>query len=640
MPAGRTTNTERTEMAYQTEKPGIISVEDFFSSPVRAGASISPDGTKIAFLAPWKNRLNVWVQSLDSDDTEANCITADENRSVYIHQWTDDPRWLLYYQDSGGDENWHIYRVDVESPGAPAVDLTPFPGARVSPLRDPRNGKVIVQLNNRTIELFDPYEIDISTGELTRLAENPGHVASWLSSRSGELFATSLTPDGDIELSRWDADAATLRTVAVFDGADYPMSVYPMVITPDGTGVWLGSNRDSDRTRLVRLDLATGEETEVDSHPTFDLDTHYGGAAPLILSQRTKELIGARYLGERQVIHALDPHFANVLANLEKLSDGDLGAISSDASGQRWIVNFIHDREPGLTYFYDHSTGESRLLFRPYPDLDPKALAPMTPVTIPARDGLQLPSYLTLPVGIEPKNLPLVLLVHGGPWARDAWGYAPDVQLLANRGYAVLQVNFRGSTGYGKAFVKAAIGEFAGKMHDDLIDAVGWAVEQGYADRDRVAIFGGSYGGYAALVGVTFTPDVFAAAIDYVGISSLANFMRTLPPMARPHLANNWHLFVGDPSDPEQEADMLARSPITKVDQIRAPLLVVQGANDVRVVQAESDNLVGALRARGVEVEYMVKDDEGHGFVNDENVIDLYRAVERFLAEHLGGRRS
>jgi len=338
------------------------------------------------------------------------------------------------------------------------------------------------------------------------------------------------------------------------------------------------------------------------------------------------------------VIQALDSHFAAVLANLEKLSDGDLAAISSDESEQRWVFSFTHDREPGLTYFYDHSTGESRLLFRPYPHLDPEALAPMTPVTITSRDGLDLHSYLTLPVGIEPEGLPLVLLVHGGPWARDSWGFNPEAQLLANRGYAVLQVNFRGSTGFGKAFMKAAIGEFAGKMHDDLIDAVNWAVKHGYADRDRVAIFGGSYGGYAALVGVTFTPDVFAAAIDYVGISSLVNFMRTLPPAARPHLANNWHLYVGNPDEPEQQADMLARSPITRVDHIRSPLLVIQGANDVRVVQAESDNLVEALRARGVEVEYMVKDDEGHGFLNQDNLIDMYHAVERFLAQHLGGR--
>ena len=259
----------------------------------------------------------------------------------------------------------------------------------------------------------------------------------------------------------------------------------------------------------------------------------------------------------------------------------------------------------------------------------------MLPMTIPSRDGLDLHSYLTLPVGVEPKNLPLVLTVHGGPWARDGWMYAPAVQLLANRGYAVLQVNFRGSSGYGKAFQKAAIGEFAGKMHDDLIDGVNWAVDQGYADPERVAIFGGSYGGYATLVGVTFTPDVFAAAIDYVGISDLSNFMRTLPEIARPHLANNWHLYVGNPDDPDQLADMLARSPITKLEQITTPLLVIQGANDVRVVQAESDNLVEGLSARGVEVEYMVKQDEGHGFVNPDNTIDMWNAVDRFLDKHL-----
>jgi dipeptidyl aminopeptidase/acylaminoacyl peptidase len=360
--------------------------------------------------------------------------------------------------------------------------------------------------------------------------------------------------------------------------------------------------------------------------------------SPIILSEDTGELIGARYYGERQEIHALNADFDAVLENLSALSEGDVFALSSDSSGRRWVVTFAHDRDPFATYLYDHATGESRLLFRPYPHLDPEALAPITPVTITARDGLALPSYLTLPVGVEPTDLPLVLLVHGGPWARDCWVFQPEVQLLANRGYAVLQVNFRGSTGYGKAFTKAAIGEFAGAMHDDLIDAVDWAVKQGYADRDRVAIFGGSYGGYAALVGVTFTPDVFAAAIDYVGISSLPNFMRTLPTIARPFLANNWHLYVGDPSDPVQEADMLARSPITRVDQIRTPLLVVQGANDSRVVQAESDNLVEALRARGVEVEYMVKENEGHGFLNPDNQIDMYHAVERFLAQHLGGR--
>ncbi|ART72039.1 S9 family peptidase [Mycobacterium dioxanotrophicus] len=618
--------------------PELITVEDFFSPPVRTAATISPDGTRIAYLAPWKNRLNVWIENLDGD-TEPRCVTADETRSVYIYRWTHDCRWLLYLQDSGGDENWHIYRVDLEHPENPAVDLTPFPGVRSDfDLLKGRPGKAMVQLNKRDPQLFDAYELDIATGELSLLAENPGTVIGWMCSQHGDLFTSVLTADGDVELSQWDTDTKSLRPIKTYDGTDYPVGIHPVTITPDGAGIWLGSNHGTDRTRLARLDVATGVETEVDSHPSFDLAAQMVLPSPLILSERTGELIGARYYGDRQVIHALDADFAAVLQNLTELSAGDLGAVSSDSSGQRWVVNFMHDRDPWVTYFYDHTTGESRMLFRPYPNLNPDVLAPMTPVTITARDGLDLHSYLTLPVGVDPVELPLVLLVHGGPWSRDVWAYQPDVQMLANRGYAVLQVNFRGSTGYGKAFTKAAIGEFAGKMHDDLIDAVDWAVKQGYADRDRVGIFGGSYGGYAALVGVTFTPDVFAAAIDYVGISSLANFMRTLPNVARPFLATNWHMYVGDPSDPAREADMLARSPITRVEQIRTPLLVVQGANDSRVVQAESDNLVEALRTRGVEVEYMVKDDEGHGFLNPDNQIDMYRAVERFLAEHLGGR--
>lgn len=621
-----------------TSLPQRISVEEFFSPPERAGATISPDGTRIAYLAPWRNRLNIWVQDLDGA-TEPRCVTADETRSVYLYSWTHDSQHLLYMQDTGGDENWHLHRVDLDEPGSAAVDLTPFPNTRVSyELLKARPGKAIVQHNARNPELIDAYELDIATGELTLLAENPGNAIGWVTGPNGDLFTNTLTADGDVEISRWDAATGSLRPIKVYDGRDYPLGIHPIAPTPDGTGIWLGSYDGSDRLRLVRLDVATGTETEVDSHPDFDLGAQIMLPSPFIISEQTGELIGARYYGERQVIHALDSDFAAVLDRLAGLSGGDLSAISCDDSGQRWVVSFQHDREPGVTYFYDRGTDESRLLFRPYPNLDPAALAPMTPVAFTARDGLDVHGYLTLPVGVQPRDLPMVLLVHGGPWARDVWSYQPDVQLLANRGYAVLQVNFRGSTGYGKSFTQAAIGEFAGKMHDDLIDAVDWAVKQGYADRDRVAIFGGSYGGYASLVGVTFTPDVFAAAIDYVGISSLLNFMKTLPNVGRRFLATNWHLYVGNPADPAAEADMLARSPITRVDQIRTPLLVVQGANDSRVVQAESDNMVAALRERGVEVEYMVKEDEGHGFVNPDNNIDMYHAVERFLAEHLGGR--
>ncbi|SRX81005.1 hypothetical protein [Nocardia brasiliensis ATCC 700358] [Mycolicibacterium parafortuitum] len=629
-------------MASDMTLPPLIPVEDLFRPPTRAAAKISPDGTRIAFLSPSEGRLNVWVEDLDPGSPGARRVTDDSNRSILHFEWTDDPRWLIYLQDTNGDENWHIHRVDLDDPDAPAVDLTPFPGAMAFPVREIKQGRTTVMLNTRDVTLLDIYELDVATGYLTLIAKNPGHVNNWLSSDDGQVFATALAPDGALELSRWDVATETLRPIARFDGSDYPVGIHPMVITPDGTGVWIGSNRDSDRTRLVHVDLTTGEETEVDSHPTFDVDPRAGvnpvAPSPLIQDRRTGELLAVRYYGERQEIRALDPRFGDILAELRKLSDGDIGMLSSDEAGERWIVGFNHDREPGVTYLYDHRSGESRLLYRPLPHIDPEHLAPMHPVTITARDGLALQSYLTLPLGVEPKGLPLVLVVHGGPWFRDSWGFDAHVQVLANRGYAVLQVNFRGSTGFGKAFLKAAIGEFARKMHDDLIDGVQWAVDQGYADPDRVAILGGSYGGYAALVGVTFTPDVFAAAVDYVGISNLANFMRTLPPIARPQLANNWHAYVGDPDDPEQLADMMARSPITMVDRIRTPLMVIQGANDVRVVQAESDNLVNALRERGVEVDYLVQADEGHGAVNTENVVEMWEAVSRFFAKHLGGR--
>ncbi|PSL00549.1 dipeptidyl aminopeptidase/acylaminoacyl peptidase [Murinocardiopsis flavida] len=622
--------------------PDLIPVEDFFGPPERAAARISPDGTRIAYLAPWRNRLNVWVQDLDGG-AEPRCVTADETRSVTTHQWGDDPRWLLYTQDSGGDENWHLYRVDLDDPGSAAVDLTPFPGARVLGFEPSpgRPGRMTLLLNARTPAEFDLHEVDVATGELTLLAACTGPGQGLFRAGADGLFSSSLTAEGDMEISRVDPATGALHRVLVWDGADYPLGVYPRQVTPEGTGMWVGSYGDGDRTRLVRVDLDTGEETEVDSHPEYDIDVRglvFPALPQALIQDRQGALLGVRYRGERQVIHALDPRFAEVLAALEKLSDGDLDAVSCDDSGNRWVVSFAHDRDPGVNWFYDHATGESRLLFRPYPHLDPAAMAPMLPVSITARDGLRLPSYLTLPAGVEPAGLPLVLVVHGGPWTRDCWGFNKGAQLLANRGYAVLQVNFRGSTGFGKAHTQAGVGELAGAMHDDLIDAVDWAVAQGYADPDRVGIFGGSYGGYAALVGAAFTPDRFAAAIDVVGISNLANFMRTQPDFARPGLVNNWYRYVGDPADPAQEADMLARSPISRIDDIRTPLLVVQGANDVRVVQAESDQIVGSLRDRGVEVEYTVFPDEGHDFVNPENQIALYSSVARFLAAHLGGR--
>jgi dipeptidyl aminopeptidase/acylaminoacyl peptidase len=393
----------------------------------------------------------------------------------------------------------------------------------------------------------------------------------------------------------------------------------------------VASARGSDLLRLVELDPADGSERVIDADEEVDL------SGPVV-SDLTGELLGAVYLRDRVVMHAFDERLARDWEAISRLHHGDPRITGQDARETAFVVAFDDDRDPGATFLYDRDTGESELLHRSRPWLDPATLAPMRPVTITSRDGLPLRSYLTLPLDAEPRGLPAVLLVHGGPWARDAWGYEPQVQLLANRGYAVLQVNYRGSTGFGKRFMHAAEREFAGRMHDDLIDGVEWLVGEGIADRSRIGIYGGSYGGYAALVGATFTPDVFAAVVSMVGPSSLVTLVRSFPPYWRPFLASTWFRYVGDPDDPEQLADLEARSPLNRVDRITAPLLVIQGANDPRVTKAESDQIVAALRERGVEVEYLVKDDEGHGFVKPENRLEAYGAIERFLARHLGGR--
>ena len=626
-------------------RPGLLPVEDVIAQPERARATISPDGTRIAFLAPWKHRLNVWVVGVDEPLDAARCVTAAETRSIGVYHWAP-PRWLLYTQDTGGDENAHVFRVDLDDGwagegAAEAVDLTPFPGARVfgHDLPPGRPGTLVVSMNHRRPDEIDLCEIDIATGEITVLLGGGGDVGGVQVGAAGGVVGLTQNDDADWEIHHRAPGTTEFRVVATFAGADHPVGPHPLQLTPDGTAVWVGRHGDTDRLRLVRIDLATGEETEVGGHPSHDLDTRSQVFPQLpspLITDVAGELLGVRYARERQVVVPVAPHFAEVLERLEALSDGDLGPVSVDASGRRWVVAFTHDRDPGATWCYDHATGEARLLFRPFPQRDPEAAAPMTPVTITARDGLALPSYLTLPLdaGDAP---PMVLMPHGGPWTRDPWGYDPVVQLFANRGYAVLQVNFRGSTGFGRAHMQAGIGELARRMHDDLVDAVEWAVTQGHADPQRVAILGGSYGGYATLVGVTRTPHLFAAAVDYVGISNLVTFMQALPEFLRPGLRTNWYAYAGDPGDPAQVPDLLDRSPLTHADRIVTPLLVFQGANDVRVPQSESDAIVASLRDRGVEVGYRVYADEGHLFAQPENLVDMFTTVDRFFAEHLGG---
>lgn len=629
---------------YDMAASNLLPLEVLFGAPTFSRAQISPDGTRIAYLSPWRGRLNIWVVDRDAiADTQRapRRLTSDAVRNIDGFAWTPDSRYILFVQDTNGDENWHLHRVETEDIHQSPVDLTPLHGVRVLGLElsVASPGKAFVQMNARSPELIDLYEIDIETGGVTTIAESPGRYVRWLIVPRGCLHALIINNDGDHQLARYEN--GTFSSIATFSGPDYPFSPMPVLPTPDGTGIWVGSNSGTDRTRLARIDLITGEETEVDSHPSFSLDTPRPEADPrfpssLIVNSVTGELLGVRYLAERQVIHALDPDFAAVLASLQRISNADIGHLTCDRSGQHWVVEFTDDRHPGTTWIYNHITGEKAIIGQKFPTLEPVQLAGVRPVTITSRDGLELPCHLTLPINIEARSLPTVLLVHGGPWYRDACVYDPEVQFFANRGYAVFQVNFRGSTGYGKSFMQAAIGEFAGRMHTDLIDGLDWIIAQGIADPDRVTIYGCSYGGYASLIGASFTPDRFAAAISYSGMSDLRSLVEGAVPFIKPTLINNYLSYMGNPEIPEQNEQMLARSPVSRLDDIRKPLLIIHGAQDVRVSQAQADLVVERVRENGVEVEYHLNKDEGHWFINQDSNLELYRTIESFLARHIG----
>ena len=611
----------------------LIPLEHFFDNPERALAKVSPDRRWLSWLAPRDGRMNVWVRPFDAADADAVPVTNDRDRGVPGYFWTRDSSAVVYSMDGGGDENYHLLAADPARPNAEPRDLTPYDGVRAAVIALPRStpDSMLVQLNLRDRSLSDAYRLEIATGEIALLAENPGNVQGWLADRDGHVrAAVAQTPSGDSELLVRETETDEFRVLAEFTNED---GGSPFAFSADGSEIYVSSARDNDLARLVAIDVASGAERVIDEDSEVDL------AGPVI-SDITGELLAVSYVRDRLLVHTLDDEFAAHMARLADIHEGDPSVLSRDRDDRTWTVFYDHDRDPGATYQYDTGSGEAALLYRPRPWLNPEHLAPMEPVRITSRDGLTLHSYLTVPVGAERSGLPMVLVVHGGPWARDAWGYDGEAQFLANRGYAVLQVNYRGSTGFGKAFTHAAEREFAGKMHDDVIDAVNWAIHSGIADPARIGIYGGSYGGYATLVGVTFTPDVFAAAVSFVGPSNLVTLVRSFPEYWRPFLESSWYRFVGDPDNPDQHDDLVARSPITHVDRIRTPLMVVQGANDPRVTQQESDQIVQALRDRGVPVEYILKEGEGHGFAKPENRLEMYGAMERFFAKYLGGRTT
>jgi dipeptidyl aminopeptidase/acylaminoacyl peptidase len=605
------------------EPPPLIPKRTLFGNPVKASAQISPDGKRLAFLAPdKKDVLQVWVQTIGKDD--AKPVTNDPKRGIRIYSWTYAPDTLTYMQDTEGDENYHLFAVNVAT-GA-ARDLTPYPGVRAQPVGGDVKypDELLVGLNKESKAAFDVYRVKLSTGEISLDTKNPGDVVGWFTDPQFRVRgAQAMTPDGGGVIRIRDDEKTDWKAAVTFGPDD--VDSHAIDFTADGKGLFLQSCVGRDTLALVRRDLATGKEEVLASNPGADL-------SGVIHDDETHTIEAVAFNRERVQWQALDPAIADDLKALEAAGKGEPSISSRTRDKKTWVVAFSSDVTATSYYLYDRPTKKLTHLFDAQPDLAKYTLAPMKPVVIKSRDGLELVSYLTVPVGGETKKLPMVLLVHGGPWARDSWGYNAMHQWLANRGYAVLSVNFRGSTGFGKKFLHAGDKEWAAKMHDDLIDAVNWAVADGVADAKKVSIFGGSYGGYAALVGVTFTPDVFACAVDIVGPSNLNTLLASIPPYWAP-MKKIFDVRVG--SDPEF---LKSRSPLYKADQIKVPLLIAQGKNDPRVKQAEAEQIVEAMRKAGKPVEYMLFEDEGHGFARPENRMKFYGAAEVFLAKHLGGR--
>jgi dipeptidyl aminopeptidase/acylaminoacyl peptidase len=608
-----------------SEKPPVIPVTDFFDNPKISSATISPDGKRLAFLGPEEGFMNVWVCGVGEDFASARPVTHDHERGIFSFTWTRDGAAILYEQDQDGNENFHLYRVDPDKPKEAAVDLTPMAGTRARIIDLPQNepGIGLLALNVRDKHYFDAYRLDLKTGNLTMLEQNPGDVDAWYADWDGKIRAcVAQISGGRTQIRVRDSDKGAFHELATYTDEE---SASIEGWGADNSFLYVSDARGSNTVHLAKLDLKTGRETIVSSDPHYDL----GGA---LISDRTRRLLAATYEKDRLVYEPFNPQIARDLEFLRTVHDGDILLRSSDDSEKKWIVAYNSPTDPGATYLFDRETGKAEFLYRPRPWLKADELVTMKPVVFKSRDGLDLHGYLTVPKGIEPKNLPAVLIVHGGPWARDEWGYDPEVQFLANRGFAVLQINFRGSTGYGKTFLHAGDKEWGGKMLDDLVDGVNWLVKEGVADPKRLGIYGGSYGGYATLSAVAFHPDVFACAVDYVGISNLLTFMNTIPPY--------WETFrdvmyrrVGDPV---KDADFLrSRSPLFFADQIKAPLFIAQGYNDPRVNRAEAEQIVAALKKNGKPVEYLVKMDEGHGFENPKNRIEFYTKMEAFLARYL-----
>src|SRR5262245_6303371 len=612
------------------ELPPLIPRDVLFGNPDKAGPQISPDGKYIAYLAPdEKNVLQVWVRGTKPPKGEADDkkVTSDEKRGIRQYYWAHDGKHLLYLQDKGGDENFHLFASELET--GKTRDLTPFDGVRVQGVDtdEKHPDTILVGKNKRDSKVFDMHRITISTGEEKLDTQNPGNVLSWTTDKDFNIRAATAMNQktGGYDLMVRDKPGAEWKTIKQWSNEEQGQAGG---FGNDPNTLYIVGNDNTNTLRLIKCDLATGKEEVIAEDKEYDLS----GA---MIDNKKRIPLAVSFAKARTEWKVLDDNVKDDFAALAKVHRGDFSITSQTTDDNKWIVSYVTDDGPVSYYLYDRPSKKANLLFVNNSKLEKVKLAQMEPISYKAKDGLTIHGYFTKPVGVKAKNLAAVLLVSGGPGGRVTGGFSSMAQFLANRGYAVLQVNYRGSTGYGKAFLNAGNKEWAGKMHQDLIDGKEWLVKQGIADPKKVAIAGGSYGGYATLVGLAFTPEEFACGVDIVGPSNIATLIKTMPVYWEPMKA----LLAKRIGDLEKEEDFLkSRSPLFKADKITKPLLIGQGKNDPRVKVAESDQIVEAMRKAGKSVEYVVYPDEGHGFARPENRLHFFAIAEQFLAKHLGGR--
>ena len=601
----------------------MIPLEDFFKNPQVKSYSISPNGKYLAYLAPYESRMNIFVHPVGQPEATKR-LTNQTDRDIAGFFWKENDT-LLFIRDFGGDENFHIFRVSVDGTGE--KDLTAFKETRAGVIDDLENidaEHILVSLNKRDKKVFDAYRLNVKTGKLTMIAQNPGNFSGWLADRKGKLRVATASDGVNTSLFYRANEKQKFKKIKT---TNFKTTMAPIFFTYDSKRLYMASNLKRDKTAIVIFDPVSKKEVRT-VYKRNDVDVTNLG-----YSKKRKKTTYASFVTWKSEKKFFDKITQDMYMDLQaKLKGYEVAITSSDKEETTHVVRTYSDKSLGAYYLYNSTTKKLTKLKDVSPWINESKMADMKPITYKSRDGLRINGYLTLPKGQVQKNLPTIVLPHGGPWARDVWGYRPDIQFLANRGYAVLQMNFRGSTGYGKKFWSSSFKKWGKEMQNDITDGVNYLVEKGITNKEKVGIYGGSYGGYAVLAGLAFTPDVYACGVDYVGVSNIFTLMATIPPYWTPYL-DMFYEMVGHPE--KDKALLEAASPVFHADKIKAPLMVVQGAKDPRVKKSESDQIVAALKKRGIDVPYLVKENEGHGFRNEENKMEMYSKMEKFLEKHL-----